>query len=152
MKKSTKIIISIIVFGIIWFVVYLFIEPIAFYIDWKIKNILSDSNIPSLECESWYEKKVLKPNSTSRIVVCENKNNEWKWEILFSNEKWEITRRWFYNNNKPDWKWESYNNWEVVGYKTYINNILEWDYYFNWERWQYLSWEKIWKRLNTSNW
>ena len=152
MKKSTKIIISIIIFWIIWFVVYLFIEPIAFYIDWKIKNILSDSNIPSLECESWYEKKVLKPSSTSRIVVCENKNNEWKWEILFSNEKWEITRRWFYNNNKPDWKWESYNNWEVVGYKTYINNILEWDYYFNWEKWQYLSWEKIWKRINASNW
>ena len=144
MKKAKKIIISIIVIWIIWFLAYIFIEPITNYISDKYESFIADTKVPKIKCEPWYKQIVIKEGITWRTTACENEKWEWKWEIQSFN-MWELIEKGFYENDKPDWRWEAYRNWEVRYYKTYVNNTLEWDYFWYWESWQYLSWERIWK-------
>ena len=111
--------------------VYIFIEPIAFYISDKYRKYYCRFKVPKIRMWTMiWEQIVIKARGLNQQDCClrkrkiTNGNEKYK----FSNEKWEITRRGFYKNNKPDWKWEAYNNWEVDRlqniYKQYIRMRL----------------------------
>lgn len=108
-------------------------------------------NAPQIVCEEWYSvKKIFDYNKW--VITCENKNKGWSWIFYSYDLEWNKKSKWFYKNDKPDWKREYYKDWIVNEYMNYSNGVLDWEYKTNSYVWNYISGFRVWEWKEYYEW